>query len=154
MTPDKRARENRKAKKKREKEMRRWEKREQGTSEVEVVSREEAITGNLRSIEEVMAEITGEAGPGPDRGAAPMPCKLFIGGLSYDTSSAGLKEAFEAFGEVADAVVITDRDTGRSRGFGFVTMADRKDASKAIDKMDGNDLDGRRIAVNVATDRR
>ena len=58
------------------------------------------------------------------------------------------------FGEVSDAVVIEDRDTGRSRGFGFVTMADRKDASKAIDAMDGSELDGRTIVVNVATERR
>lgn len=154
MTPDKRARENKKAKKRREKQMRRWEKREQGTSEIEVVSQEEAMGANLRSIEEVMAELTGEGGAASDRSAAPIPTKLFVGGLSYDTNSAGLRQAFEKFGEVADAVVITDRDTGRSRGFGFVTMADRKNATKAIDAMDGNDLDGRRIAVNVATDRR
>lgn len=154
MTPDKRARENKKAKKRREKQMRRWEKREQGTSEIEVVSQEEAMGANLRSIEEVMAELTGEGGASSDRSAAPIPTKLFVGGLSYDTNSAGLRQAFEKFGEVADAVVITDRDTGRSRGFGFVTMADRKNATKAIDAMDGNELDGRRIAVNVATDRR
>ena len=154
MTPDKRARENKKAKKRREKQMRRWEKREQGASELEVVSQEEAMGGNLRSIEEVMAELTGEGAAASDRSAAPIPTKLFVGGLSYDTNSAGLRQAFEKFGEVADAVVITDRDTGRSRGFGFVTMADRKNATKAIDAMDGNELDGRRIAVNVATDRR
>ena len=58
------------------------------------------------------------------------------------------------FGKVSDAAVVTDRDTGKSRGFGFVTMADRKDAAKAIDEMNGAELDGRAIVVNMATERR
>lgn len=156
-SPEKRARENRKAKKKREKEQRRWEKRERGASEIEVVTAEEVV-GEMRSIEEVMAQLDGGAGStargGSDRGAASVPAKLFVGGLSYDTSDDGLKKAFEKYGEVAEAIVITDRDTGRSRGFGFVTMADRKDAPKAIKGLDGTDLDGRTIVVNVATERR
>ena len=151
-TPDKRARENKKARKKREKEQRRWEKRMQGTGEVEVVSQAEVV-GDLRSIEEVMADLA-DGGPTASREAVTVPTKLFVGGLSYDTTSAGLRAAFEKFGPVDDAAVIKDRDTGQSRGFGFVTMTDRKDAPKAIQALDGEELDGRRIAVNVATDRR
>jgi hypothetical protein len=150
-TPEKRARENRKALRKREKEARRWERRERGPQEVEVVTAED-VTGELRPVEEVMAEILG--GPSQERSAASVPAKLFVGSLSYETDNRSLRSAFEAFGEVADAVVITDRDTGRSRGFGFVTMADRKDAQIAIKKLDGAELDGRNIVVNVATERR
>ena len=54
---------------------------------------------------------------------------------------------------VTEAIIVKDRDTGRSRGFGFVVMTDRKDASKAIDKLNGAELDGRNIVVNVATER-
>ena len=150
-SPEKRAREKKKQQKKREKAMRRRERREMGPSEPEIVSAEE-VAGDLRSIEAVMADLQG--GGGTSRAAAPIPAKLFVGSLSWDTTTEGLRKAFEAFVEVSDAVVIEDRDTGRSRGFGFVTMADRKDASKAIDAMDGSELDGRTIVVNVATERR
>jgi len=61
--------------------------------------------------------------------------KLFVGGLSWDTDDAGLRSAFEEFGEVTDAKVITDRDTGRSRGFGFVTFSDTADAQAAMDEI-------------------
>jgi RNA recognition motif-containing protein len=64
-----------------------------------------------------------------------------------------LREAFGAFGEVADAVVMVDRGTGQSRGFGFVAMRNRKEASAAVEALDGSELNGRRIGVNVATDR-
>ena len=80
--------------------------------------------------------------------------KLFIGGLSWNTNNEGLSDAFSQFGKVVEANVILDRDTGRSRGFGFVTLASHKDASRVVKALDGLDLDGRRIAVNVATDRR
>jgi cold-inducible RNA-binding protein len=79
--------------------------------------------------------------------------KLYVGGLSWDTQDASLKTAFEAFGEVTEAKVITDRDTGRSRGFGFVTLADPTAADEAITKMDGSVLDGRTVKVNEAQDR-
>ncbi|MEZ5397970.1 MAG: RNA-binding protein [Bryobacterales bacterium] len=79
--------------------------------------------------------------------------KLFVGGLSWNTTDDGLLDAFSAFGEVTDAKVITDRDTGRSRGFGFVTFADSDAASTAMSQMDGTDLDGRTIRVNEAEDR-
>ncbi|PKN57272.1 MAG: RNA-binding protein [Deltaproteobacteria bacterium HGW-Deltaproteobacteria-14] len=79
--------------------------------------------------------------------------KLFVGGLSWGTDDAGLRNAFEAYGEVTDAKVITDRETGRSRGFGFVTFADGAAADEAIQKMDGASLDGRNLRVNEAQDK-
>jgi len=80
--------------------------------------------------------------------------KLFVGGLSWDTSDEGLRAAFEAYGPVSEAKVITDRDTGRSRGFGFVTFDSGDDADKAMAEMDGRDLDGRQVRVNEAQDKR
>ena len=79
--------------------------------------------------------------------------KLFVGGLSFDTNDSGLKDAFAQFGEVTEAKVITDRDSGRSRGFGFVTLADEEAGEKAIDAMNGTELDGRTVTVNVAKER-
>ena len=80
--------------------------------------------------------------------------KIFAGGLSWNTDDDGLREAFEAYGEVDSAKVITDRDTGRSRGFGFVEMPNSADGQKAIDELDGAELDGRNIRVNEAQERR
>jgi RNA recognition motif-containing protein len=79
--------------------------------------------------------------------------KLFVGGLSWETTDARLNAAFAPYGEVTEAKVITDRDTGRSRGFGFVTFTDPQDAAKAIAELDGKDLDGRTIKVNEAQDK-
>jgi cold-inducible RNA-binding protein len=79
--------------------------------------------------------------------------KLFIGGLSWDTNDAGLNQAFSRFGSVSEATVILDRDTGRSRGFGFVTFSDATHAEGAQREMDGTTLDGRQIRVNSAQDR-
>ena len=79
--------------------------------------------------------------------------RLFIGGLSWNTDDEGLRAAFERFGAVADAKVITDRDTGRSRGFGFVTFDGPDEADTAIREMDGTSLDGRNIKVNEARER-
>jgi len=76
--------------------------------------------------------------------------KLFVGGLSWNTTNDGLRAAFESCGEVADAVVVMDRDTGRSRGFGFVTFARAEDGTKAIASLDGSSLDGRTIRCNEA----
>jgi RNA recognition motif-containing protein len=83
-----------------------------------------------------------------------MPKKLFVGGLAWATSDETLRTAFERFGAVKEAVVVLDRDTGRSRGFGFVTFVNDADASTAIQEMDGNELDGRRINVNEANERK
>jgi RNA recognition motif-containing protein len=79
--------------------------------------------------------------------------KLFVGGLSWNTTDDGLHGAFSRFGEVAEAKVITDRETGRSRGFGFVTFANDEHAASAINEMNGTELDGRTIKVNEAEDR-
>ena len=79
--------------------------------------------------------------------------KLFVGGLSWGTNDQTLSSAFDAYGEVTDAKVITDRETGRSRGFGFVTFADANDARAAMQAMDGANLDGRTIRVNEANER-
>lgn len=82
-----------------------------------------------------------------------MSSKVFVGGLSWNTNDQGLRTAFEPYGTVTDAKVISDRDTGRSRGFGFVTFADSSQASAAIGKMNGRELDGRTLNVNLAEDR-
>ena len=76
--------------------------------------------------------------------------KLFVGSLSWDTNDEGLRSAFGAHGEVSEAVVISDRDTGRSRGFGFVTFEDDEAADKALAALNGTELDGRSIRVDVA----
>uniref|UniRef100_A0A7C8YKK1 RRM domain-containing protein n=1 Tax=Opuntia streptacantha TaxID=393608 RepID=A0A7C8YKK1_OPUST len=79
--------------------------------------------------------------------------KLFIGGLSYGTDDNSLKDAFSSFGEVVEARVIIDRNTGRSRGFGFVGFTDTESASSALSAMDGQELHGRNIRVSYATER-
>jgi heterogeneous nuclear ribonucleoprotein A1/A3 len=76
--------------------------------------------------------------------------KLFVGGLSWNTTDSDLMDAFSPFGVVTDAKVITDRDTGRSRGFGFVTFESDEAATKAMTEMDGATLDSRKIRVNPA----
>jgi cold-inducible RNA-binding protein len=79
--------------------------------------------------------------------------KLFVGGLSWNTSDNGLQAAFSRFGQVSDAKVITDRETGRSRGFGFVTFENNAHADAAIQAMNGAELDGRSLNVNEAQER-
>jgi len=79
--------------------------------------------------------------------------KVFVGGLSWGTKDDGLRRAFEAYGAVSEARVITDRETGRSRGFGFVTFEDANAASKAIAEMNGKELDGRSIKVSEAQEK-
>jgi RNA recognition motif-containing protein len=76
--------------------------------------------------------------------------KLFVGSLSWNTDDHGLRSAFETHGEVTEATVITDRDSGRSRGFGFVTFAEDEAAEKAVAALNNTDLDGRTIRVDVA----
>jgi RNA recognition motif-containing protein len=79
--------------------------------------------------------------------------KLFVGGLNFDTNDYGLKDAFARFGDIIEAKVINDRDTGRSRGFGFVTFSDAAAAQQAISEMNGATLDGRALKVNEAEER-
>ena len=79
--------------------------------------------------------------------------KLFVGSLSWNTDDHGLQAAFERFGEITDAKVISDRDSGRSRGFGFVTFADASAAQAAVQEMNGAELDGRTLNVDIAQER-
>ena len=76
--------------------------------------------------------------------------KLYVGNLPYSVNDQKLNEIFSAVGEVTSAKVITDYDSGRSKGFGFVEMANDDDAKKAITQLDGKDFDGRAIKVNEA----
>ncbi len=79
--------------------------------------------------------------------------KLYVGNLAWAVDSAKLKEAFAEFGEVSDAVVITDKYSGRSKGFGFVTIDDDEAAKKAMEAMNGKALEGREIKVSEAQPR-
>lgn len=79
--------------------------------------------------------------------------KLFVGGLSWDTTDEGLRQAFSPFGSVIEAKVVTDRETGRSRGFGFVGYTDAAEGAAAQQAMDGVSLDGRTLRVNPADDK-
>lgn len=79
--------------------------------------------------------------------------KLFLGGLAWATTEESLRAACEEFGEVEEVRVITDRDTGRSRGFGFVTYTKDEDADRAKDEMDGMLVDGRAIKVDFPRER-
>jgi cold-inducible RNA-binding protein len=76
--------------------------------------------------------------------------KLYVGNLSYGTSEATLRAAFEAYGEVASVNLIADRDSGRPKGFGFVEMTTPEDAQKAKEGLDGTELDGRTLKVDLA----
>lgn len=82
-----------------------------------------------------------------------MAANIYVGNLSYTTTSGGLENLFAEYGEVAEAHVITDRETGRSRGFGFVEMKSTEAAEKAIASLNGKDVDGRQLQVNVAKPR-
>jgi len=76
--------------------------------------------------------------------------KLFVGGLNFATSNERLRELFAECGQVDSATVVTDRDTGRSRGFGFVEMGSAEEAEQAISKFNGQEIDGRRLQVEKA----
>lgn len=76
--------------------------------------------------------------------------KLYVGGLSYNTTEEELKNTFAAMGTVESAVIITDRMSGRSKGFGFVEMSTEEEAQAAIEKLNGTELDGRTLTVNEA----
>jgi RNA recognition motif-containing protein len=76
--------------------------------------------------------------------------KLYIGNLPYSVNSDELRKVFSEFGEVVDAVVISDKYSGRSKGFGFVTFATEDAAKSAAEKMNGKDMGGRNLVVNVA----
>jgi RNA recognition motif-containing protein len=79
--------------------------------------------------------------------------RLYVGNLSYDTTEVTLRELFGQMGTVADAKVVMDRETGRPRGFAFVELSSDQEAQKAIQELNGRDLDGRAINVNEAQER-
>lgn len=79
--------------------------------------------------------------------------KLYVGNLSFNTGNSELEELFGQIGTVESASVVEDRDTGRSRGFGFVEMANKEDGERAISELDGKEFDGRQIKVNEAKPR-
>jgi RNA recognition motif-containing protein len=76
--------------------------------------------------------------------------KLYVGNLPYSTTNEELLQAFSQAGQVVEAVVMMDKMTGRSRGFGFVTMASQEDANRAVEMLNGKDFGGRAIVVNEA----
>jgi len=82
-----------------------------------------------------------------------MSTRLYVGNLSFNTSTETVRAAFEEFGAVSDVHLVSDRETGRPRGFGFVTMGTPEEAKKAIEGMDGQMLDGRPLRVNQAEER-
>lgn len=151
-SPEKRAREEKRDRKARQKEQRRLDRQNSRPSGGPEIVTLDSIVGHLPPIEEVMRSF--EEGAPVQRSAATIPAKLFVGSLSDHTTSAALRAHFEPYGAIAEAVVITDRGTGASRNFGFVTMADRKDAREAITALNQSELDGNRIVVNVATEKR
>ena len=82
-----------------------------------------------------------------------MSTNLFVGNLTFNTTTADLETLFGQHGDVTKAQVINDRDTGRSRGFGFVEMESQESANTAISALNGTDLDGRDLTVNIAKER-
>ena len=82
-----------------------------------------------------------------------MSSKLFVGNLSFETTENDLQDAFAAHGTVVEANLMTDRTTGRPRGFGFITMSSPEEAQKAIAALNGSQLGGRALTVNVAKPR-
>lgn len=82
-----------------------------------------------------------------------MKTKLFVGGLSWDTTEDSLRSTFSRFGQLSEVTVISDRETGRSRGFGFVTFDDSAAGRSAMAELNGTSLDGRSIVVNEARER-
>lgn len=79
--------------------------------------------------------------------------KLFVGNLSFNTTENDLQDAFAAHGTVTEAKLMTDRESGRPRGFGFITMSTPEEAQAAIDALNGRDMDGRALTVNAARPR-
>jgi len=78
--------------------------------------------------------------------------KLFVAGIPWSMTNDALRELFSQYGEITEAIIINDRESGRSKGFGFVTFANAEDAQKALE-MDGKEVDGKTLVVNIARPR-
>lgn len=117
--------------------------RAQGGSSEQYVAAEKLPEVKLEDI-----IVSGVAPRGPKGSYGPT--KLFVGGLSWDVNDEQLREAFVRFGPLQEASIVTDRSTGRSRGFAFVTYEKPIDAAAAIKQMNGAELDGRTLRVNAA----
>jgi RNA recognition motif-containing protein len=89
----------------------------------------------------------------PGKGIFLMAKKLYVGNLSYNTTEDGLRNLFSGFGTVASAKIIFDRETGNSKGFGFIEMSTDEEANKAISGTNGHELEGRQLRVNEAIDK-
>ncbi|XP_066315632.1 glycine-rich RNA-binding protein 2, mitochondrial-like [Miscanthus floridulus] len=109
--------------------------------------------GGLLRHSALASGVAASSSPAVFNAARLMSTKLYVGGLSWGVDDVKLREAFSGFGDVTEARVITDRDTGRSRGFGFVNYTNNDDANAAISGMDGKEIDGRPVRVNIANDR-
>ncbi|PRP97658.1 RNA recognition motif protein [Enhygromyxa salina] len=152
-TQAKRRREAERERKKREKQERARQRRAEGGGGIEIASVEDIQTAAVNAtVEGVLADGTILSGEDQSAASGP-PCRLFVGGLSWETTAGDLRKTFADIGEVVDAVIVMDRDTGDSRGFGFVTMVDRKVATKAMRELGGFELNGRSLRVDMATDR-
>lgn len=79
--------------------------------------------------------------------------KIYVGNLSYQATEDTVRESFEEFGEITDLVIIKDRATGRSKGFGFITFDSAQSADRAVEEMNGRQLDGRAIKVSIAQEK-
>lgn len=97
-------------------------------------------------LEDIIVSGVAPRGPKGSNG----PTRLFVGGLNWDTGAEQLKQAFQRFGPLQEATLVTDRDSGKSRGFGFITFEKPLDAAAAMKQMNGAELDGRTLRVNAA----
>lgn len=150
----KRQRERDKERKKQDKAQRRAENRSAGGDNIPTATADEIQSGGgLMSIDEVMRTMQN-AGTDDAEPVRTIPSRLFVGGLDWRITGDQLRFELEKIGPVDDAVVVLDRDTGDSRGFGFVTMSDRKDASEAIRQLNGSQVEGRTLVVRQAEERR
>jgi len=151
---NKRRREADKARKKREKSERRQRNKELRAQGIDPDLDEEVFSPqDLPEVPLSEISVSGVAKrPKKEERGGRGQARLFVGGLSWDTGVDDMRRVFNTVGEVIDAIIITDRDTGRSRGFGFVTYADSDHAQQAIDTLDDTELDGRRLRVRPATE--
>lgn len=151
---NKRRREAEKARKKREKNERRLRSKELRAQGIDPDLEEDVFSPqDLPEVPLSEVSVTGVAKrPKKEERGSRGQARLFVGGLSWDTNVDDMRKLFATVGEVVDAIIITDRDTGRSRGFGFVTYADAKHAQTAIETLDDTELDGRRLRVRPATE--